>query len=423
MFSTGSCLAARATVCSFSRILPGKSRSNFPHARRVSGSELGSVRAGVKGSRNLDRWSGVVGYRMKWTSDSTSGRKPGRSLRERHPVMTRWTGRSCAGAEGETMDAKARLRLARVIGVACILAVGVGCNMPGLGKDSDFASQSQALSGGGNQAAGSGGQSGGGAGYGSERLEYDHNFAFDFSGSNNTVHVEITVKGVIPVTTTQNAMGPWECVDRTLDGLYEQVSGSATIPFQGSADWTSGDDHCSCSLADSLQVNIMGKTYYEWLQADEDCPTRMIALQVKEKWFTEHEWQCVCDDPRKTEKLHVAESMAMFPSVANPELEKKTMIFPIGCPEESSLEATLSDPSGMGSGSYRWTFRSGVNEPSDPGRRVNQPNPLAQDADQWSGDTPIVGFGTCPPGEWGPPLESIVQPASKWFPIEPASSP
>jgi hypothetical protein len=35
-----SCPAARASVASFSRILAGKSRSNFPHASRVSCSEL-----------------------------------------------------------------------------------------------------------------------------------------------------------------------------------------------------------------------------------------------------------------------------------------------------------------------------------------------------------------------------------------------
>jgi hypothetical protein len=35
-----SCPAARATVAPFSRILTGKARSNFPHASRVSCSEL-----------------------------------------------------------------------------------------------------------------------------------------------------------------------------------------------------------------------------------------------------------------------------------------------------------------------------------------------------------------------------------------------
>jgi len=35
-FCAGSCPAARATVRSFSRILAGKARFNFPHASRVS---------------------------------------------------------------------------------------------------------------------------------------------------------------------------------------------------------------------------------------------------------------------------------------------------------------------------------------------------------------------------------------------------
>ena len=41
-----SCSAARATVAPFSRILTRKARSNFPHASRVSCSELlGSTHA------------------------------------------------------------------------------------------------------------------------------------------------------------------------------------------------------------------------------------------------------------------------------------------------------------------------------------------------------------------------------------------
>jgi len=47
-----SCPAARATPHSFSRILAGKSRSNFPHASRVSCSELLCVRERQAGGRS-----------------------------------------------------------------------------------------------------------------------------------------------------------------------------------------------------------------------------------------------------------------------------------------------------------------------------------------------------------------------------------
>jgi hypothetical protein len=269
--------------------------------------------------------------------------------------------------------------------------------MPGLTKESDYASQSQALSGGVIQTPG----------YGNARLEYNHHFTFNYSGS-NTVKMEITVKGMIPLNPTQTAFAEYQCRGDTVTGAYQELSGTGTVPFQASADFTSGSKHCSCSLPDSIEVNILGKTFYGWL-ADPGCQTAMVALQVKEKWFSDHKWQCTCNTPEEAEKMHVEENMAMFPMVGNPELEKKTMVFPLLCAEESSLEAELQDPVGLGSGSYQWTFRSGMNEPGDPGQRARQPNPLAQDQDQWENGEPIIGFGGWLPGMWGPALESITQ--------------
>jgi hypothetical protein len=120
--------------------------------------------------------------------------------------------------------------------------------------------------------------------------------------------------------------------------------------------------------------------------------------------------------------MHVQENMAMFPAVDNPELENKTMIFDSWCSQESFLKEDLL-MSIIGSGTYQWTYRSGINEPSDPGNRVNQPSDLSQDQDQWWNGEPIT-FGSCIPGKWGPPLESIVQQTtSDWYPVQPASSP
>lgn len=307
------------------------------------------------------------------------------------------------------MATRAYYRPGQVIPLAWILVLAAACNMPGLGKDSNYASQSQPLTSGGNQGAGA--VPGYGAG---ERLAYDHNINFNWSGGTTTVRMQIMVKGTVPLQATQNAIGPWECKGRTLDGMFEQMTGSGTIPIQASADWSNSDKSCSCSLADSLEVDVLGKTFYEWRPQDIDCPMRMIALQLKENWYTKHAWSCVCDDP--DDAIDAETNMAMFPAVGNPELEKKTMIFSAGCPAESTLESNLADPTGTGSGTYRWSFYPGVNEPQDPGRRVNQPDPRAQDPSQWENEEPIVGFGTCAGGRWGPPIESIVQPVSEWNP-------
>jgi len=51
-----SCPAARATVGAFSRNLAGKSRSNFPHASRVSCSELFGGSTGTSMSPMLQRF-------------------------------------------------------------------------------------------------------------------------------------------------------------------------------------------------------------------------------------------------------------------------------------------------------------------------------------------------------------------------------
>lgn len=303
------------------------------------------------------------------------------------------------------MGTKVSRRLAQLVGAACFLVLSASCNMPGFGKNQNLGSQSQALTGSGNQPAGSGGQSGGSAGSWSTRLEYDHNFSFVYPGS-SSVQMEVAVKGAIPLTPTQIGLGPTiKCVEG--ETPYFQESGSASIPFEASAEWGAGDDHCTCSLPDSIEVNILGKSYFEWLTPGDKCPQPRIALQVKEKWFTEHQWQCTCDDPEQTEHLRVEVAMAMFPMVGNPDLEKKTMVFPFGCPAVSTLEETLSDPSGMGSGTYRWTFSSGINE--GPGRYK-----LGPSFEGWE-----PGMSTepiqCISGEWGPPLETIVQPVREWL--------
>ena len=168
---------------------------------------------------------------------------------------------------------------------------------------------------------------------------------------------------------------------------------------------TSGDKRCSCSLPNSVEVTILGKTFYGWYK-DKECQTGMVALQVKEKWHTEPKWSCTCNTPEEAEKMHVQENMLMLPMVENPELANHTMIFPSDCSEASSLKEGLQDPAELGPGSYQWTFRSGKNEPSDPGQRARATESLAQDQSTWIDDEPWT-MGQCLPGMWGPPWRAL----------------
>jgi len=280
---------------------------------------------------------------------------------------------------------------------ACILIIVASCNMPSLSGDRDFASQSEPLS--------SGGSSGGGL-TGVTRLEYDHNFSFLYPGG-ETVQVDVTVTGEIPLTTTQGGLGPAiECV--LGDTPYFVDTGSGKVDFVGTAQFSSGDDsHCSCTLADSVDVNIVGKTFFEWQNPGDKCPQPRIALQLKEQWFTDHNWQCSCTDEDDTRTMQVEQSMAMFPITGNPELEEQTLVFPYLCPAESTLEANLTDPSGLGTGSYRWTFSSGINEGPDRYKL----GPSYEGWEPGMDEEPTH----CAPGEWGPSLDSINQPVTEWL--------
>jgi len=299
-----------------------------------------------------------------------------------------------------------RLAISRAVTVVCILAVASACNLAAKEEqaqeeegDSQYASQSQALSGGG-----------GGSLMGT-RLEYDHHFGFRYGGSNN-IEVDIFIEGVVPLTDTVGAKRVYECKKGgSYDWLVRQATGSGTVNFDGTAYITSGKKNCTCTLADTIKVSIQGVTLPQWWTPGDNCQIESIALKVTETWFTEPEWQCACNTPHEVENMHIQESLAMLPPISNPDLEKMTMIFPLGCGGESALREQLV-MSIIGDGQYEWTFYGGGNEGA--GRTWYGPG-----YKDWSpGDDPNPLH--CPDGQWGPPLESIIadNPVPKWEPIQ-----
>lgn len=304
------------------------------------------------------------------------------------------------------MDTKTRLCPGLVITLVGILVLSASCNFPGLAKNGNLASQSQALPGGGNQGAVA--SPGLPPGYGSNRLQYDHKFSWDYKGS-ASLHLDLTVKGFVPITDHQVGLGPQQCKGGAQETLYEQLSSSGTIPIQGSAATQDSTNSCSCSFTNSLQVDIQGKTYYEWLKPGQDCQNPVIGLKLTEKWYTAPDWQCTCTKPE--EAISIERNMDSFGNFANPELETKTLTYPYGCPGDSLITEPLEDPTHIGSGSYRWTFTSSVNEPSNPNDQQKTLGQAAANAQP--GDRPGRIQG-CMAGWWGPSLESIKQPVTGW---------
>ena len=109
------------------------------------------------------------------------------------------------------MKPRSTFAISRAMAMLLILTMASGCNMmaqKGQGKsrrDSQYASQSQALSGAGSLPAG----------YGSSRLEYKHHFTFNYGGS-NSVTMEVTVQGMVPIQPTFTDFVQYQCGDGTV---------------------------------------------------------------------------------------------------------------------------------------------------------------------------------------------------------------
>jgi hypothetical protein len=303
------------------------------------------------------------------------------------------------------MKRRAHPVITRTITLGLVVAVLSACNMAAQEEQAqqegaDYASQSQALGGGA-----------GGSPAVTRSLEYDHHFQFE----KGEIKVDITIKGEIPLTPTSSSMMVFECSgNRESDTQVRPVSqwsGNGKVNIDGTADWTASSSGCVCSLPDTIDVNIQGVEFPEWGKpvSGGSCQVYMIALKVTETWNTAPAWQCTCKTPEDVEKMHLEENLAMFSQWGNPGLEKKTMIFESECAGDQYLAEALSM---FGKGDYWWTYHTGQNE--GPYQWKHGPNET-----QWVPGMPSDPF-SCPNGEWGPPLESIMaeNPVPKWEPMQ-----
>jgi hypothetical protein len=311
-------------------------------------------------------------------------------------------GSTCTKNGGTTMKRRASPVITRTIALGLVVAVLSACNMAAQDKQQEggeYASQAQALTGGGGALAGT------------PRLQYDHKFQFE----KGDVRVDIAIAGEIPLTASSASKMVFECSpsthSETTARVVYQYSGSGKVNIGGTADWSSETSGCVCSLGDTIEVNIQGVEFPAWGKPGSggSCQETMVALKVMETWNTAPAWQCTCNTPEDVEKMHIEENLAAFSQWRNPELEKKTMIFPMDCPGDSDLVANLSM---FGTGDYWWTFHRGANE-----------GPNRYEGGLGYGDyTPSAPkeLINCPAGEWGPPLESVIadNPVPKWEPMQ-----
>jgi hypothetical protein len=295
--------------------------------------------------------------------------------------------------------------LSQALAIIVILAITSGCNMPSKEKqqDSQYASQSQGLRG-----------DAGGPLAGTPRLEYDHHFQF----AKGDAKVDLTITGEIPLTPTSSSKMVFECSEsrkgETEVQYVYQWTGSGKVNIGGTADWTASSSGCLCSLDDTIEVKIQGVEFPAWGKpvSGGSCQVVNTALKVTETWNTAPAWQCTCKTPEDVEKMHLEENLAAFSSWGNPDLEKMTMIFESTCPGDSNLVENLDPRAEFGTGDYWWTFHSGQNEGPDRYK-------IGPSMTQWApgmSSEPV----SCAPGEWGPPLESIMaeNPVPAWEPIQ-----
>jgi hypothetical protein len=275
------------------------------------------------------------------------------------------------------------------------------CNLPFQQPTQDLVSQSQALSD--TESIPKGLQQ--------IRVEYDHHFKFDIPLGEMLVNFETKVKGFVPLKLENIGSGPSDCDPNFPTLVYEQLSGYSKIDVTGSATFSSEDVSCSCEFNDKIDVEANGKTTFEDGQFEGRCvDQKRINVQLKEKWYIAPKWQCQCADP--DQELMADKIMASIPAISNPELEKKTLKFNYLCPG-TYIEEQFADPSGYGSGSYLWTWRPGFDEERDPGRAVPTQGALSIDQELFPEGQPSCIDNAV--AEWGPPIENIVQPVTKWF--------
>lgn len=248
----------------------------------------------------------------------------------------------------------------------------------------------------------------GSSGYGHVRVEYDHTFQVDARQGSEGFQMTLAIQGWVPLELKLSGVGPHECLGQVSDNLYHQLAGSGTVSVRGTLETFSRDGGCTCSLADSVDVQANAKTM--WLRPPgERCDDEVVYVQLVETWYTHPDWKCQCvndDDP-------ALELVAHIPTLRNPNLALMTLEFPVSCPG-AYLEEPFSDPTAIARGMYRWTWRPATEEPADPGRRFATQGALSLDEEVQPEGAPECTAAR--KAVWGPALDSIVQPASEWTP-------
>jgi hypothetical protein len=271
----------------------------------------------------------------------------------------------------------------------------------------------------------------GSPGYGLKRLEYDHKLGFKWESSSGYIKMEIAITGYVPLSIDKIGIGQVKCRAKTIDQTFLQMSGRSKLDVKGSCQKCSGlktrsqrgPACCSCTFHDSIDVTIQGKTHYEPPRSEEAgvntppalqpdfCPEQMVSFQLKETWYTKPNWTCECSHPE--DSIPTALQMNMLPARGNPGLESKTLKFQYKC-TGASRQDFMQDPTKIGYGTYKWTWRSAVDEGSNQ-PSVN-PSRLSVDDHLYPAGAPGATTPNRCPGEWGPPLESIPQPVEEWHP-------
>jgi hypothetical protein len=241
-------------------------------------------------------------------------------------------------------------------------------------------------------------------------LEYDHNFEWAVG----SIGLQISVTGWIPVDEDQSAFVNYWCPNnKTKDddpdyylNRSSHLSGSGQLAVEGAGVYADG---CSCSFTDTVDVEIEALTW--WKPNSEGCSDHRINFQLDETWYTNPDWTCVCED--KDAEPFVEMNMEQLPARPSEGMSEGTLEFEYGFNNQYFAQE-LSDPTGMGSGMYKWTYHTTAtgheNYPTEDPNRLDPEQPGFK-------KTPGFGFTVGGPwytnveGEWsptwGPPLDQI----------------
>ncbi len=247
-------------------------------------------------------------------------------------------------------------------------------------------------------------------GYGQSRIEYDHEFGFNAMADGAGLMMEIKIDDYVSLQQQEVGIGPYWCKGETIDWVYRKFTGENQLIVQGTGLFSAGDEACSCVFSDVVDVMIEGITHSGLQNPDDECHSEFFSAEFNEEWYISPDWTCACDDP---EKNFIAETnMEQILQVTPPGLSDKTLRFIFTCPG-SFRQESFKDPTGVGTGSYQWTWRPGFDE----GKNSVSTQPLeAGDWSQFPDGAPDCAWVHEP--QWGPPLSSIDPGVTEWHKSE-----